>query len=174
MWYRRNDDPVFPNGAVPTANGVPYNPSVGYQTGNFTGRLNYHVNDIYAVKYDLNQKAFDVQAFFTYQNDLFTGNQNNVLPAIAPVSRFADNPWWVGANATVRPGNWTIYAQAVYKGGERKFDGTIPGVRSDTMEYEAWALELEAKYKIGPGMTAILEGYYSTGNDADNLDKSKL
>ena len=175
MWYRRNDDPVYPNGGAFSAPGVPYNPSTGYQAGNFTGRLNYHVNDIYAVKYDLNQKAFDVQAYFAYQNDLYNGYALNAAAAPpATVDQYADHPWWLGANATVRPGNFSIYGQFVYKSGERKFNGTTPTRTWDSIKYQAWAAELEAKYKIGPGMTAIGEVYYSTGNDTGSSDKSKM
>ena len=49
-----------------------------------------------------------------------------------------------------------------------------PLLHPDKVDYRAYAAELEAKYKIGPGMSAIVEGYYSTGNDADDTDKSKM
>jgi hypothetical protein len=158
MWYRRNDDVLNGGGS--------------YTAGNYTGRLQYHVNDFYAVKYDLAQKAFNVQGYFVYNNDLFTGYQSTVAVA----NQYADHPWWIGANATVMPGNWTIYGQFVYKGGKREFDQVqiTPRGNYDEIKYSAWAAELEAKYKIGPGMTAIGEFYYATGNDTDKVDKSKL
>jgi len=163
MWYRRNEQAVGPG---------------GYPASDFSGRLNYQVNDIYAIKYDLNQKAFDVQAYFAYQNDRFSGQVNpgsitataSILTPTAIADPFIDRPWWLGANVTFRPGNWTIYGQAVYKGGEREFD-RASATRPQTRDYEAWAAELEVKYKIGPGMSGILEGFYSTGNDANSTDE---
>jgi len=143
MWYRRNDDPTYGG---------------GYAAGNLDGRLDYHVSDIYALKYDLNQKAFDVQAYFAFNNDLYSG-RNAADP-------FTDRPWWIGANATFRPGNWTIYGQFVYKGGERDYSGA-----TQDRDYKAWAAELEVKYKIGPGMSVIGELFYATGNDADATDE---
>jgi hypothetical protein len=163
MWYRRNDDPTYPTpiGTTPS--------TFTYSTSNYTGRFNYHVNDFYAVKYNLVQKAFNVEGFFSYQNDLYSGYQTTVVGA----DQFADHPWWLGANATFMPGNWTIYGQFVYKGGERKYEGAT-AAHPDKVKYQAYAAEVEAKYKIGPGMFAIGEIYYATGNDADATDKSKM
>jgi hypothetical protein len=47
----------------------------------------------------------------------------------------------------------------------------VNGVNASDYTYQAWALELAGKYRIGPGMFVGLEYYYSTGNDADKTDK---
>ena len=157
MWYRINDDPLWGGGS--------------YTTGNYSGRLAYHVNDFYAVKYDLIQKAFNAQVYFVYNNDLYSGYSGT--GGAAPggwLGNGVDHPYWVGARATFMPGNWTIYGQFAYKGGKREYDN--PALSE--LKYSAYAMELEVKYKIGPGMYVIGEGYYATGNDANSSDKSKM
>jgi hypothetical protein len=80
----------------------------------------------------------------------------------------ANNPYWVAAGGGYRPGNFEFAGQFVYNGGKLKVD------RGSDYTYQAYALELLARYRIGPGMFAGLEYFYSSGNDADKKDKINL
>jgi len=123
-----------------------------------TDRTKYNVNDTYALQYQLSQKLFNVYTYLAYKNDLQTS------------SSYSDHPYWFGVGGGFRPGNFDLSGQFVYLGGKR--DYTDASGTSD-QDYTAWAAELLATYRIGPGLAAAIEGYYSTGNDADDTSKIK-
>jgi len=125
--------------------------------------LKYNVNDFYGVNYSLTQKLFNINAFGIYQNDLATGA---VSATAAP---YDDHPWWLGVNGGFRPGNFDFSAAFVYVGGKRDYKVST----TTDPDYRAYAAEAMAKYTIGPGMSVALEGFYSTGNDADDTTKYK-
>jgi hypothetical protein len=106
-------------------------------------------------------------------NDLWTGHQASVTDregtTVTIVNQFDDKPMLVAVNGGFRPGNWDFFAHLVYVFGTREFK---TGGVSDS-DYSAYVLEAYAKYNIGPGMSALIEGFYSTGNDADDPDKIK-
>jgi len=158
FWIRLADDN---GGTATTAN------------SNLT-RQSYVVADIYGADYKIKQKQWDLNAYFLYLNDRWSGNQTTYadqsgLLTYPITNKFNDKPWWLGINGGWRPGNWTFYGQAMYVGGEREF--VTGGVASQ--DYEAYALEASAKYQLGPGMFIGLEGFYASGNDADDQSKIK-
>jgi hypothetical protein len=137
-------------------------------------RQAYVVADIYGVDYKVKQKQWDLNAYFLYLNDRWTGNQATYgdqtgIITIPINNKFNDKPWWLGVNGGWRPGNWTFYGQAMYVGGEREY---VTGNVS-SQDYQAYAFEASAKYQIGPGMFLGGEFFYASGNDADDQSKIK-
>jgi hypothetical protein len=129
----------------------------GYATDTDTLRRNsYHVNDYYGLEYKLSQKAFNVYAYGFYQNDL-------------QKDTYSDHPYWIGVGGGFRPGNLNLSGQLVYIGGTRDY----VSASVNDVDYSAYAAEILAQYTIGPGLSAAVEGYYSSGNDADDTSKSK-
>jgi hypothetical protein len=141
-----------------TANFAPHSIQAFWMRENDENQVTYQVNDLYGLDYQLKQKAFDIEAYFAYYNDL----RSNV---------YADHPWFAGIAAGFRPGNWDFDAQFSYVGGTRDYVGSTPTGAFD--KYESWAAELKARYQIGPGFFVGAEGFYSTGNDADSTDTYK-
>jgi hypothetical protein len=150
---------------------------------NDRSRSQYQPNDYYGAIYQLDQKDFNVYAWGAYNNDCYnTGSINGTsapgnvtLPgnntyANGGPARFAqsNNPYWIGVGGGFRPGNWNFSGQFVYNGGQIKMS------TGDDYTYQAWALELAGKYRIGPGMFVGGEYYYSTGNDADKNNKVSM
>jgi hypothetical protein len=127
----------------------------GYATDTDTQRRqSYHVNDYYGLEYKLSQKAFNVYAYGFYQNDL-------------QKDTYSDHPYWIGVGGGFRPGNLDISGQLVYIGGKRDY----VSASTDDWDYAAYAAELLAQFKIGPGLSAAVELFYASGNDADNATK---
>lgn len=114
----------------------------------------YNVNDTYGAAWEMTQKAFNVGAFFAYKNDL-----DSVTHAT-----YSDHPWWLGVTGGFRPGNFKLSGNFIYNGGKRDF------VTGDDPKYKGWIADAMATYTIGPGMAVSVEGFYSTGNDADSTD----
>jgi len=132
----------------------------------------YGVFDVYGVEYNIKQKAWDLNAYFAYQNDLWSGWQATVGDPITGgnipiVNKFDDHPWWLGVQGGYRPGNWTFFGHFVYVGGKREFKTGNVG----DQDYKAYAMEASAKYQIGPGMFVGGEFFYASGNDADSQDE---
>jgi hypothetical protein len=119
-----------------------------------TSRTTYQVNDYYGLEYKLSQKEFNVYAYGFYQNDLRSAS-------------FSNHPYWIGVGGGFRPGNLNLSGQLVYIGGKRD------NVTGDDVDYRAYAAELLAQYTIGPGLSVAAEGFYASGNDADDTSKSK-
>jgi len=115
----------------------------------------YNVNDSYGLQYQLAQKQFNVYAYGFYKNDLTS-------------AAYDDHPWWIGVGGGFKPAPFDISAQFIYLGGKRDGKGGNP-----SYDFSGWAAELLAQYRIGPGLAVALEGYYSTGNDADDTTKFK-
>lgn len=149
--FMNNDAP----GLRIAANFAPHRLEAFWWRENDVNRNTYSVNDTYGLQYLLTQKAFNVEAYFAYKNDTRTA---------AGINR--DRPWWLGANAGFKPGNWDIFGHFVYNGG--KIEATPGGTDRD---YKGWAAEAMAKYRIGPGMFVGVEGFYATGNDANKTDE---
>ena len=160
FWIRLADDNQNPYGATSANSSLT--------------RQSYVVADIYGVDYKVKQKQWDLNAYFLYLNDRWTGNQATFgdptgLFSIPINNKFNDTPWWIGINSGWRPGNWTLYGQFMYVGGTREY---ISGNVGD-QDYQAWAAEASVKYQLGPGMFFGLEFFYATGNDADDQSKIK-
>jgi hypothetical protein len=129
----------------------------GYSTDTATqSRQTYHVNDYYGLEYKLSQKEFNVYAYGFYQNNL-----NNAT--------YSDHPYWIGVGGGFRPGNLNLSGQLVYIGGKK--DDIVD---ANDRDYRAYAAEILAQYTIGPGLSVAAEGFYASGNDADDTSKSKL
>jgi hypothetical protein len=159
LWMN-NDAP----GIILATNFAPHKIQAFWWRENDLNRNTYGVNDTYGLAWDMVQKQFNVYAYGAYKNDLYTGN----LAAVT--NKYDDHPWWIGAGGGFRPGNFNFSGQFVYNGGTRKF--TTPGLNDS--DYSGFAAELSAKYQIGPGMFFGLEGFYATGQDADDSDKIKI
>jgi hypothetical protein len=134
---------------------------------NDANRATYGVNDTYGIAWDMTQQLFNIYAWSAYKNDLYTG-----VTGVAPASQFTDHPWWAAVGGGFRPGNWNFSAQGVYVGGKRDF--AIETATQKDMDYKAFAVEGAVKYQIGPGMFLGVEGFYSSGNDADKNDEISL
>ncbi len=145
-----------------------------YGTPTPSPRAMYGVADIYGASYDIKQKAWDMNVYFAYLNDMWTGWQTTLTNPVdgttqTVVNNFDDHPWWLGIQGGFRPGNWTLYGHFMYVGGKREFKtGTV-----GDQDYKAYVLEASAKYRIGPGMFVGGEFFYATGNDADTQDEIK-
>jgi len=149
--FMNNDAP----GLTLTAAFAPHKIQAFWWRENDTARNTYQVNDTYGVAWDMSQKLFNIYAYGAYKNDLQSAT-------------YADHPYWIGVGGGFRPGNFDISAQVVYNGGTKDY---VTGTDKD---YKAWAAEAAVKYRIGPGMFVGLEGFYSTGNDADKTDEINL
>jgi hypothetical protein len=135
--------------------------------------IRFHTNDRftatnadgYILDWKMVQKQFDVNVYGAYLNDLWTGR------TAAVVRQFDNKFWYLGASGGFRPGNWTFFAHALYSGGTQEYAEVagLPSVSDSDMS--AWVAEALIRYQIGPGMAALVEGFYATGNDADDLDK---
>jgi hypothetical protein len=151
-------------GVKVAANFAPHKIEAYWWRENDLNRNTYAVNDTYGLAWDMVQKQFNVYAYGSYKNDLYTGN-------LAPVTnKFDDHPYWIGVGGGFRPGNFNLSGQFVYNGGSREFSGA--GINDS--DYSGFAGELSAKYAIGPGMFIGLHGFYATGQDADDADKIKI
>ncbi|MDO8955416.1 MAG: hypothetical protein Q7W38_01005 [Deltaproteobacteria bacterium] len=127
----------------------------GYTTDTATlSRQTYHVNDYYGLEYKLSQKEFNVYAYGFYQNNLSNAT-------------YDENGYLIGVGGGFRPGNLNLSGQLVYLTGKRDY------VTGTDVDVSAYAAELLAQYTIGPGLSVAAEGFYATGNDADNATKKK-
>ena len=116
---------------------------------------NYNVNDTYGIYWDMTQKVFNIYAYGAYKND---------QDGVTHPTYYSDNPYWIGVGGGFRPGNFAFSAQAIYNGGKRDM------VTGDDPKYKGYIGEILGTYKIGPGMSVSLEGYYASGHDADDID----
>ncbi|MBU1206191.1 MAG: hypothetical protein KKH04_04575 [Proteobacteria bacterium] len=137
-----------------TANFAPHKIEAAWLRYNETSRTTYGVNDIYGLIYDLKQKEFNINAFGFYENDLSNAT-------------YQDHPYWIGVGGGFRPGNLALSGQFVYVGGKRDY------VTATDYDYSGWAAELLGQVKIGPGLSVAAEGFYATGNDANDATKKK-
>jgi hypothetical protein len=149
FWWREND------GLTGSGTNTTFNPN---------SRNTYGVNDTYGVMWNMSQQMYNMMLFGAYKNDLWTGNQ------AAVVNKYDDHPWTTGIQGGFRPGNWNFSGSALYVGGKRDFKN-FTGVGGSKSDYSGYAAELAAKYQIGPGMFAGVEGFYSSGQNADKNDK---
>jgi hypothetical protein len=161
-------------GVTVSTNFAPHTISLAWLRMNDANRQTYGVADMYFADWKMVQQAFDINVYSTLLNDLYSGNQATFTnpwdaSAVTIVNKFDDKAMGIGASAGFRPGNFTFFLHGLYIGGKREFKtGTV----SDS-DYSAFAGELLAKYTIGPGMAVLGEGFYSTGNDANEQDKIK-
>jgi hypothetical protein len=141
---------------------------------NDANRTTYGVADAYLAEWKMVQQAFDVNVYGAYVNDLYSGNQATFTngwdgSSVNVVNKFDDKLWYAGAMAGFRPGNFTFFIHGLYGGGTREFK---TGNVSDST-YNSYTGEALVKYQIGPGMAILGEGFYSSGNDANDQDKIK-
>jgi hypothetical protein len=135
-----------------TANFAPHQIQAFWWREKDDARETYNVNDTYGVDWAMKQKAFNVGAMVAYKNDLSNAG-------------YSDHPWWIGVQGGFRPGNFAFSGDFIYNGGKRD------NVVGNDIDYKGWALDAMAEYKIGPGMSVALEGYYATGGDANKTDE---
>jgi hypothetical protein len=142
-------------GLTVTANFAPHSIKAFWWRERDQAFENYNVNDTYGLYWAMTQKLFNVYAYGAYKND---------QDAVTHPTYKADNPYWIGVGGGVRPGNFDLSAQFIYNGGKRDM------LTGDDPKYKGWIAEAKAEYKIGPGMSAAVEGYYATGHDANSSD----
>jgi hypothetical protein len=158
----QNDAP----GVTINADFAPHRVSAYWWRERDVDTLTYNTNDMYALRYMLFQKLFNVDVWGLYRNGLAG------LAAVNGVvvdTRFVDHPYWIGANGGFRPGNWDFAGTFIYNGGKQ--EAKVPAL-SDR-DYSGYLVNLMATYRIGPGLAATLEAFYASGNDADDPNKIK-
>ena len=160
--FQSNDAP----GVTVTANLAPHKIFAYWWRERDVDPLTYNTSDMYGLQYQVSQKLFNVYAYGFYKNGL-AGLTN--ASAVVTNANFMDHPWWLGIGGGYRPGNFDFSGQFIYVGGKQ--ESKVAGV-SDK-DYSGWVGELLAAYRIGPGLKVALEGYYATGNDADDPNKIK-
>ncbi len=121
---------------------------------NETSRNTNQTNDTYGLTYDLAEKAFNVNAYFLYKNDLRT--------------TIKDNPYWLGVGGAFRPGALALSGQFVYVGGTKDLTATTKA------DYSAYAVEALATLRLTPALALAGELFYSSGNKADDASKINL
>jgi len=121
---------------------------------NETSRTTNQINDTYGLTYALAQKAFNVDAYFLYKNDLRT--------------TMKDNPWWLGVGGAFRPGALALSGQFVYVGGTKDLTATTKA------DYSAYAVELLATMRLTPALALAGELFYASGNKADDASKINM
>jgi len=154
-------------GVIVSANFAPHKlQAFWWRENDDENKYTYSVNDTYGLNWDMVQKTWNLNAFFAYKNDRYTGQ----LATLAAAARYIDNPWWGGVGGGFRPGNWNFSGQFVYNGGKRDYElGT-----TQDKDFQGWIAEASARYQLGPGMFLGLEGFYSTGNDTSKTDKFNI
>jgi hypothetical protein len=147
MWQSK-DAP----GVTLTANFAPHQIQAFWWREKDDARDTYNVNDTYGVEWAMKQKLFNVGAMAAYKNDLSN-------------AAYSDHPWWIGVQGGFRPGNLDFSGDFIYNGGKQD------NVTGNDIDYKGWAIDAQGTYKIGPGMSVSLEGYYATGGDANKTDE---
>jgi len=150
--FMNNDAP----GVKVTAKFAPHQLEAFWWRENDESRITYQVYDVYGLEYRLTQKQFNAYAWGAYRN-----NQRTYL---------TDHPFWLAVGGGTKVANFDLSGQLVYVGGTYE-DRTTTVIKKD---YSAFAVEAAGKYQIGPGMFVGLEGFYSTGNDANSTDKINM
>ena len=161
-------------GVTVAANFAPHKLTAGWLRFHDQNRNTYTVADGYILDWKMVQQAFDLNVYGAYVNDLWSGWQPTFafgydVATIPVVRNFNQNTYYGGVSGGFRPGNWEFFAHGLYAGGKREFK---TGTKVNDTDLSAYALEGSAKYKIGPGMAVIGEGFYSSGNDANDQDKT--
>jgi hypothetical protein len=158
-------------GITVTADFAPHKVELFWYRERDANTLSYGVDDVYGAQWTMAQKMYKVYAYGFYKNDLTggagindtTAGSNNNLESF-----YDDHPWWLAIGGEYRPGNWEFQGQFVYNGGKRENKGVIPD-----QDYNAWQGIISGRYRIGPGLSAAVEGFYSTGNDGGDASKIK-
>ncbi|HSR11555.1 MAG TPA: hypothetical protein VLS90_08905, partial [Thermodesulfobacteriota bacterium] len=100
--------------------------------------------------------------------------QSYVTQLSTPANKYNDHPYWIGVGGGFRPGNWDLSGEFIYLGGKRQFTSiTSAGAPQGDSDYQAYSAEAYMRYRIGPGLFFGIEGYYSSGQNADDTTKIK-
>jgi len=174
-FWMANDAP----GAIATVNFAPHAIQAFWWRENTQNLYTDNNNDMYGLRYLLNQKNLNLEVFAAYQNDRRTntgglsmseaanGTVTMVDTSVGTVANrpYDVQPWWVGFNAPVKIGNLTIDPTFIYNGGKiaKYTSGSTPDV-----DLKAWLADLSLTYRLGPGLSVTAEGFYSSGHDSGN------
>jgi hypothetical protein len=141
-------------------------------------------SDWYGLRYRAAQKAWNLEAFFLYNNDRRTATDTWTWASAAVGATTTDYylrqtlnprtyevlPWWLGASASFSFANFTIEPTAIYQGGKaRKYFTAAPS--TGDVDISAYLLDLLVKYQLGPGLSFAVQGFYSSGDDTNKSDK---
>ncbi|MBI4496271.1 MAG: hypothetical protein HY697_04975 [Deltaproteobacteria bacterium] len=148
--------------------------------------------DMYGLVYRLKKPNLGIEAWFGYEDDRRdqvisynwvttttptppAGSTNLVLQQRVTARPYQVKPWWIGVDIPMKWGNWSIAPTFVYSGGKAVTDRNtaVAGAPTQDKDYEGWLAALTAEYRIGPGLSALVEGVYITGPDASSTDKEK-
>ncbi|MBI4496270.1 MAG: hypothetical protein HY697_04970 [Deltaproteobacteria bacterium] len=149
-------------------------------------------SDMYGLRYLLKKPNFGIEAWFAYNEDRRdkvishnwvttttptppAGSTNLILQQRQTSRPYEVKPWWLGFVVPVTLGNWQFEPAFVYLGGKAvtNRNTSVAGAPTQDKDYEGWMADLWIRYKIGPGLSALVEGYYSTGPDTSSADKEK-
>ncbi len=159
-------------------------------------KQNYYIDndlDYYGLLYRLKQQMFNVEAWFVYGNDrrsaidswtlARSGSGTVAVPytyalteTLTPRS-YEQKPWWLGANVPIRAGNWKFEPTFVYLGGKAQ-DAIAAGALDSlgrplaTRDFSAYLADLMVTYRLGPGLSFLVEGFYASGNDGSKTGTS--
>jgi len=182
-FWQNNDAP----GIVVSGNFAPHTVQAFWWKFNKQDVFTDNDNDMYGLRYLLKQKFINVEAWVAYQNDRRSKVEAWSMPATTttdPVTGvvttncglrqtltprpYEVQPWWVGLNVPIRVGNWTFDPIVIYNFGKARKYRDDSG---DDIKFDAWLADLAITYRLGPGLAFTVEGYYSTGHDADKANK---
>lgn len=171
-FFMLKDIPAF----VLNANFAPHTISAFWWKG---VKQNYYVDndlDYYGVRYRMKQQMLNVDAWFVYGNDRRSALDTWTLArtTVGTVSTYAvtetqtlrpyeQKPWWLGANVPITFGNWKFEPTFVYLGG--KAQDAVSAATLSSRDFSAYLGDLMVSYRLGPGLSFLVEGFYATGND---------
>jgi len=183
-FWMGNDAP----GIMATANFAPHAIQAFWWKENKQNALKDNDNDMYGVRYLLKQQMFSVEAWFAYQNDRRSQTEvTSLVPSPTPSATsgaaagtttysiqqiitdraYEVKPWWIGLNVPMTFGNLKIDPIFIYEGGKaRSYTGTGTDV-----DIDAYLFDVNASYRLGPGLSFGLEGFYTTGTDSSKPTK---
>ncbi len=151
-------------------------------------KQNYYVDndlDYFGMLYRMKQQMVNVEAWFVYGNDrrneidtwtftttpgttasyptATTAYTYNIVQTLTP-RLYEQKPWWLGANVPMTFGNLKFEPTFVYLGGKAQ-DAVAPGSGLSNRDFSAYLADVMLSYRLGPGLSFLVEGFYATGND---------
>jgi hypothetical protein len=166
------DIPAF----VLNANFAPHTISAFWWKG---VKQNFYIDndlDYYGLRWRMKEKMFSVDAWAVYGNDrrsvldtwslarTTVGTSSTYAITETQTPRpYEQKPWWVGANVPITFGNWKFEPTFIYLGGKAQDAVSSPTLSS--RDFSAYLGDLMVSYRLGPGLSFLVEGFYATGND---------
>jgi hypothetical protein len=176
-FFMNKDVPAY----VLNGNFAPHTISAFWWKGYKQNLYTENDNDYWGLRYRLKEKMFNVEAWFVYNQDRRSETEAWTMPAsgtnpytytptltITPRG-YEQKPWWLGANVPITLGNLKVEPTVVYLGG--KYQDPVRAGSATSIDFDAWLADVTVSYRVGPGLSFLVEGFYSTGRDAKKTDK---